>query len=191
MWSSSHQEILSITGVEHQLSAMIDGPQSEVKLLNEQGITTVFSNYGSNLSLWGNRMAVWPTVTHMRNFESVRRTGDVINEYIRYFNQQYIDQPITQELIDALTESVNAYGRKSIGDGALLSFNCWFDPDHNGEMELAAGNLLLSYKYTPPLPLKRLTFETKNANIYLDGANLLALGRGGKTPLYIHDHAGT
>ncbi len=48
-----------------------------------------------------------PTVTHMRNFENVRRTGDVINESIRYFSQQYMDMPINQALIDALTESVN------------------------------------------------------------------------------------
>ena len=64
----------------------------------------------------------------MRNFENVRRTGDVINESIRYFSQQYIDMPITQALIDALTESVNAYGRKMTGDGAVLGFRCWFDP---------------------------------------------------------------
>ena len=52
-WSSSNQEILGITGVERQLSAMIDDPQSEVNLLNEQGITTVFSSYGSGLRLSG------------------------------------------------------------------------------------------------------------------------------------------
>ena len=50
--------------------------------------------------------------------------------------------PITQALIDALTESVNAYGRKMISDGALLGFNCWFDPARNPETELAAGHLL-------------------------------------------------
>ncbi|MCU3415667.1 phage tail sheath subtilisin-like domain-containing protein, partial [Enterobacter hormaechei subsp. steigerwaltii] len=166
-WSSSNQEILGITGVERQLSAMIDDPQSEVNLLNEQGITTVFSSYGSGLRLWGNRTAAWPTVTHMRNFENVRRTGDVINESLRYFSQQYIDMPITQALIDALTESVNAYGRKLIGDGALLGFSCWFDPARNEEMELAAGHLLLSYKYTPPPPLERLTFETEITSEYL------------------------
>lgn len=72
----------------------------------------------------------------MRNFENVRRTGDVINESIRYFSQQYIDMPITQALIDALTESVNAYGRKMTGDGAVLGFRCWFDPARNPETEL-------------------------------------------------------
>ncbi|AWK43098.1 MULTISPECIES: phage tail sheath subtilisin-like domain-containing protein [Photorhabdus] len=166
-WSSSNQEIMGITGIERQLSAIIDDPQSEVNQLNEQGITTVFNNYGSGLRLWGNRTAAWPTVTHMRNFENVRRTGDVINESLRYFSQQYIDMPITPALIDALTESVNAYGRKLIADGALLGFKCWFDPTHNEETELASGHLLLSYKYTPPPPLERLTFETEITSEYL------------------------
>ncbi|EJX0630333.1 phage tail sheath subtilisin-like domain-containing protein [Salmonella enterica] len=166
-WSNSNKEILGITGVERSLSAMIDDPQSEVNQLNENGITTVFNSYGTGLRLWGNRTAAWPTVTHMRNFENVRRTGDVINESIRYFSQQYMDMPINQALIDALTESVNAYGRKLIGDGALLGFECWYDPARNEQTELAAGHLLLSYKYTPPPPLERLTFETEITSEYL------------------------
>ncbi|KFK91935.1 tail protein [Serratia sp. Ag2] len=174
-WSSSNQEIMGITGVERLLSAMIDDPSSEVNLLNEQGITTVFNSYGTGMRLWGNRSAAWPTVSHMRNFENVRRTGDMLNESLRYFSQQFMDRPIDQALIDALTESVNAYGRKLIGDGALLGFSCWFDPARNEETELAAGHLLLSYKYTPPPPLERLTFETEITSEYL--ANL----KGGKS----------
>lgn len=113
------------------------------------------------------RAAAWPTVTHMRNFENVRRTGDVINESIRYFSQQYMDMPINQALIDALTESVNTWGRKLIADGALLGFECWYDPARNEQTELAAGHLLLSYKFTPPPPLERLTFETEITSEYL------------------------
>lgn len=166
-WSSSNQELAGVIGVERQLSAMIDDPQSEVNLLNEVGITTVFNSYGSGLRLWGNRSAAWPTVTHMRNFENVRRTGDVINESIRYFSQQYIDMPLNQALIDSLVESVNGYGRKLIGDGALIGFKAWYDPARNEETELAAGHLLISYKYTPPPPLERLTYETEITSEYL------------------------
>lgn len=166
-WSSSNQELAGVIGVERQLSAMIDDPQSEVNLLNEQGITTVFSSYGSGYRLWGNRTAAWPTVSHMRNFENVRRTGDVINESIRYFSQQYIDMPLNQALIDSLVESVNGYGRKLIGDGGLLGFKAWFDPARNPETELASGHLLISYKYTPPPPMERLTFETEVTSEYL------------------------
>ncbi|MFB9160002.1 phage tail sheath subtilisin-like domain-containing protein [Chromobacterium violaceum] len=166
-WSSSNQELAGIIGVERSLSAMIDDPQSEVNLLNEQGITTVFSSFGSGYRLWGNRTAAWPTVSHMRNFENVRRTGDVINESIRYFSLQYIDMPLNQATIDSLVESVNGYGRKLIGDGALLGFKAWFDAARNPETELSAGHLLISYKYTPPPPLERLTFETEITSEYL------------------------
>ncbi|MCG9079473.1 phage tail sheath subtilisin-like domain-containing protein [Laribacter hongkongensis] len=166
-WSGSNQELAGVIGVERQLSAMIDDPQSEVNLLNEQGISTVFSSYGSGYRNWGNRTAAWPTVSHMRNFENVRRTGDVINESIRYFSQQYIDMPLEQATIDSLVESVNGYGRKLIGDGALLGFKAWFDPARNGETELASGHLLISYKYTVPPPLERLTFETEITSEYL------------------------
>jgi phage tail sheath protein FI len=166
-WSPSNTEILGITGVERQLSAMIDDPNSEVNALNEVGIVTVFNSFGTGLRVWGNRSAAWPTVTAMKNFINVRRTGDVINESIRYFSLQFIDQPISQALIDALLESVNAYGRKLIGDGALLGFKAWFDSSRNEQTELAAGHLLVSYKYTPPPPLERLTFETEITSDYL------------------------
>ncbi|WP_432732480.1 phage tail sheath subtilisin-like domain-containing protein [Jeongeupia wiesaeckerbachi] len=166
-WSHSNQELAGVIGVERQLSAMIDDPQSEVNLLNEVGITTVFSSFGSGYRLWGNRTAAWPTVTHMRNFENVRRTGDVINESIRYFSLQYIDMPMNQALIDSLLESANGYGRDRIGVGALLGFKAWFDPARNEETELANGHLLISYKYTVPPPNERTTYETEITSEYL------------------------
>ena len=174
-WSSlSNQELSGVIGVERQLSAMIDDSQSEVNLLNEVGITTVFNSYGTGLRGWGNRTAAWPTVTHMRNFENVRRTGDVINESIRYSSLQFIDQLIDDPIIDAVVESCNGFGRKLIADGALLGFNAWYDPARNPETELALGHLLISYKYTVPPPLERLTFETEITSEYL-----LKLGTGG------------
>ncbi|AOZ50887.1 phage tail sheath subtilisin-like domain-containing protein [Chromobacterium vaccinii] len=166
-WSSSNQELAGVVGVERQLTAMIDDPNCEVNQLNASGITTVFNSYGSGFRLWGNRTAAWPTVSHMRNFENVRRTGDVINESIRYFSQQFIDMPLNQATIDALVESVNGYGRKLIGDGALLGFKAWFDPARNPATELSAGHLLISYKYTVAPPLERLTFETEITSEYL------------------------
>ena len=166
-WSNSNQEILGIVGVERQLSAMIDDPDCEVNQLNAAGITTVFNSYGTGYRLWGNRSAAYPTVTAMRNFESVRRTADVINESLRYFSLQYMDMPIDQGLIDALTESCNGFGRKLHGDGAVLGFKAWFDPARNEQTELEAGHLLISYKFTPPPPLERLSYESEITGEYL------------------------
>lgn len=166
-WSPSNTEIKGIVGLERNLSAMIDDPNSEVNLLNEAGIVTVFNSFGSGMRVWGNRSAAWPVLTHMKNFIPVRRTGDIINESIRYFSLQYMDRPIEQALIDALVESVNGYGRKLIGDGAVLGFKAWYDPARNTKTELAAGHVLISYKYTPPPPMERLTFETEITDEYL------------------------
>ncbi|WP_256667486.1 hypothetical protein [Pseudomonas sp. ANT_J28] len=74
LWTSSNQPLLGVIGLKRPLTARIDGATSEVNLLNEHGITTVFNSYGTGLRLWGYRTAAWPSVTHMRNFENVRRT---------------------------------------------------------------------------------------------------------------------
>lgn len=166
-WSSSNQPLLGVIGLERPLTARIDDATSEVNLLNENGITTVFNSFGTGLRLWGNRTAAWPTVTHMRNFENVRRTKDVVDESIRYSALQFVDQPITTSLITSITESVNLFLRKLIGDGALLGGECWYDPARNPQTELEQGHALFNYKLTVPLPFERGTFETEITGDYL------------------------
>lgn len=175
-WSSSNQAIQGIVGLERPLTARIDDASSEVNQLNEKGITTVFNSYGTGFLLWGNRSAAFPTDTSMKGFECVLRTGDMVDESLRFFSQQFMDRPIDQALIDALTDSVNGYGRKLIGDGAVLGFKCWFDPARNDKTELANGHLLLSYKFTPPPPMERLTLESEITSEYL-----LTLKSGGNS----------
>ena len=166
-WSSSNKELLGVIGLERPLTARIDDSSSEVNLLNENGITTVFNSFGTGLRLWGNRTAAWPTVTHMRNFENVRRTKDVIDESIRYSSLQFVDVPITDALIDSIVESVNQFLRKLIGDQALIGAECWYDPARNPQTEVELGHLLFNYKLTVPLPFERGTFETEITGEYL------------------------
>lgn len=166
-WSSSNKELLGVIGLERPLTAHIDDASSEVNLLNENGITTVFNSFGTGLRLWGNRTAAWPTVTHMRNFENVRRTKDIIDESIRYSSLQFVDMPITDSLIDSIVESVNMFMRKLIGDQALIGAECWYDPARNPQTEIELGHLLFNYKLTVPLPFERGTFETEITGEYL------------------------
>lgn len=166
-WSSSNQELLGVIGLERSLTARVDDPNSEVNQLNENGITTVFNSFGTGLRLWGNRTAAWPTVTHMKNFENVRRTKDMVDESIRYSSLQFVDMPISQALIDSIVESVNQFLRKLTGDGALLGGECWYDPTRNPQTELELGHMLFSYKLTPPPPMERGTFETEITGEYL------------------------
>lgn len=166
-WSSSNQELMGVIGLERPLTARVDDPNSEVNLLNENGITTVFNSFGTGLRLWGNRTAAWPTVTHMRNFENVRRTKDVVDESIRYSSLQFVDMPVTESLLTSITESVNLFFRKLIGDGALLGGECWYDPARNPQTELELGHVLFNYKLGVPVPFERGTFETEITGEYL------------------------
>ncbi|AZE35230.1 Phage tail sheath monomer [Pseudomonas chlororaphis subsp. aureofaciens] len=166
-WSSSNQELVGVIGLERPLTARVDDPNSEVNLLNENGITTVFNSFGTGLRLWGNRSAAWPTVTHTRNFENVRRTKDVVDESIRYSSLQFVDMPVTDSLLTSVTESVNLFIRKLIKDEALLGGECWYDPARNPQTELELGHVLFSYKLGVPVPFERGTFETEITGEYL------------------------
>ncbi|GKT21659.1 phage tail sheath subtilisin-like domain-containing protein [Acidovorax sp. SUPP3334] len=159
-WSPSNTEIKGVVGVETQLTAMINDPQSEVNQLNEAGIVTVFSSYGTGLRTWGNRSAAWPSVTHPRNFISVRRTADMLHESLEYSMLQFIDMPINNALIDAIKESVNAFIRTLIARGALIDGQCLYDPTKNPTTEVALGHLTFDIDFMPPTPAERITFES-------------------------------
>ncbi|ELO0595958.1 phage tail sheath subtilisin-like domain-containing protein [Salmonella enterica] len=176
-WSSSNQQLKGVTGIERPITAQPDDPQSEANLLNASGITTVFNSFGTGFRLWGNRVASYPSSTGLLTFENCRRVKDMTDEAIRSSSLSFIDQPITQALIDTILESVNQYGRKLTGDGALLGFKCWYDKKRNEEADLADGHMLISYKLTPPPPLERLTLESEITSEYLVNLN----GNGGNT----------
>ncbi len=166
-WSESNQEMLGITGTERLITSRINDPASEANLLNEAGICTLFNAFGSGIRTWGNRSAAWPTVTHPKNFINVRRVADVIAESIEYFTLQMIDRPLDRAWFDALTESVNAFLRKLVGDGAIIDGRCWADAGRNSPVELAAGHAYVSYDFMPPTPAERVTYESAINIAYL------------------------
>lgn len=167
-WKSpSNEAIQGITGAELPLTAKIDDAQSQVNLLNEKGILTVFNSYGSGWKVWGNRSSAYPTETDWETFICVRRTKDIIDESIRYSSAQFIDRPIDKALIDTILESVNQFFRKLQGDGAIMGGLAWFDQKRNPDTEIKAGHLLISYKFTPKPPLERLTYESELTGEYL------------------------
>lgn len=159
-WSASNQEIKGITGVEVKLTSMINDATSETNLLNEAGIVTLFNSFGTGIRTWGNRSAAWPSVTHPKNFINIRRTADVIHESVEYSMLQFLDQPITDALIDAITESVNMFLRTLVGRGALIDGRCGWDRAKNPYTEIALGHLTFDISFMPPPPLERITFES-------------------------------
>lgn len=159
-WSPSNTEIQGIVGIEKQLTSMINDPTSEVNALNEVGVVTVFNSYGSGFRTWGNRSAAYPTVTHPKNFISVRRTADIIHESVEYSMLQFMDYPIDNGLIDSICETVNQFIRTLIGRGALIDGKCTFNPNKNSATEIANGHLVFDIEFMPPTPAERITFES-------------------------------
>jgi uncharacterized protein len=159
-WSPSNTEILGITGLEKQLTSMINDPSSEVNALNEAGIVTVFNSYGSGLKTWGNRSSAYPSSTVPTNFINVRRTADILHESVEYSMLQFIDYPITDGLIDSICESVNAFIRTLVGRGALIDGKCTYNSAKNSTTEIAAGHIVFDIEFMPPTPAERITFES-------------------------------
>lgn len=173
-WSPSNREIQGIVGMEFLLTAGINDPNSEVNQLNEVGITTIFNAYATGLRTWGNRSAAWPTVTGPKQFINIRRVADVIAESIEYSMLQFLDRPINNAFIDAITESVNSFFRTLTARGALLDGRCWYDKALNEATELANGHITFSYDFMPPPPAERITFESRVNINYLKALNATA-----------------
>ncbi len=159
-WSPSNTNIEGIFGTEKYLTSMINDPNSEVNLLNEAGIVTVFNSYGTGFRTWGNRSSAYPSSTLPINFINIRRTADILHESIEYAMLDYIDYPIDEALIDTICETVNQYIRTLIGRGALIDGKCTFNADKNPESELANGHITFDIEFMPPTPAERITFES-------------------------------
>ena len=170
-FSTSNRELLGVTGLEVGLTARVDDPQSETNRLNEKGITTVFNSYGTGYRLWGNRLACFPTTSHVKNFEVAQRTGDVIDESIRRFELQYIDRPIDDALIDSLISSIRTYLGTVRG---IVGYSVSLDYGYDLLDAFSKGQVPIVYDYTPKLPMERATNTSVMTRKYL--VNLISQG---------------
>jgi hypothetical protein len=166
-WSPSNTQLLGITGLERPIDGSFQDQASELNLLNAAGITTVYSAFGIGYRLWGNRSAVFPGANTPDAFLAVRRTADVVEESLELASLQYVDQPITKALIDQLLDDANAFIRALIGRGAIVDGKAFCDPVKNPASELANGHLTIGYRFLPPAPLERLSYEAYlDVNLY-------------------------
>jgi uncharacterized protein len=171
-WSPSNTQVNGILGPDVQLYASILDPSSDVNNLNAAGIVTVFNAFGTGLRVWGNRSAAYPSATTPDNFISVRRTMDVIEESVELAMLQFIDQPISNALIDAILASANSFIRSLIQRGALVAGAASFNPAENPSAQISAGQLVFDIDVMPPPPAERITFQA-----FIDVTLLQQLGQ--------------
>lgn len=160
-WTSpSNHEIKGITGVETVITAAINDASTEANTLNENGVVTLFSSFGTGVRTWGNRSAAWPSNTDPLNFIPVRRVADIVNESIELAMLSFLDKPINDAIIDSIRATVNAFLRTLIQRGAIVDGTCTFDPAKNPPTEIALGHLTFDINFMPPTPAERITFES-------------------------------
>ena len=160
-WSPSNQVINGIAGTTRPVHFHLSEPQTEANRMNEAEVATIVRRSG--FRLWGNRStaadAQWA-------FLSVRRTADILYESMERAHLWAMDRPFSRQLVADLIDGANAFGQRLVGQGALLGFRCWLDPELNTETVLKAGKLYLNFDFEPPAPLEHLIFRAHREDNY-------------------------
>jgi phage tail sheath protein FI len=160
-WNSpSNREILGIVGTEYLVTAALNDATTDANLLNEKGITTTFTGYGTGTRTWGNRSASFPTSTNPKNFIVIRRIADIVHESLEQAMLPFIDKPLNQATIDAIRETGNSFFRTLIGRGAVLAGSKCVYSAENTAIELAAGHVTFDLVFMGPTPAERITFKS-------------------------------
>lgn len=161
-WASpSNHEIRGVLGLEIPITGTYGDPNSQANTLNSNGIVTVLRDFGTGYVLWGNRSAAWPANTHPRNFISVLRTEDVVDESLLKASLQFNDKPINVAELDSLRETGNRFLATIVQQGGLLrGSEITWDKSKNPAIQLANGQVVLSKRMMPPVPAERISYES-------------------------------
>lgn len=159
--SPSNHEIFGIVGTEYVVTASVNDANTDANLLNEKGICTTFTGYGTGTRTWGNRSASFPTSTDPKNFIPIRRMADIVHESLEQAMLPFIDKPINQATIDAIRDTGNGFFRTLIGRGACLpGSKAVYNTELNTPEELAAGHVTFDLVFMGPTPAERITFQS-------------------------------
>lgn len=158
--SPSNKEVLGFLRPRHILTAAVNNANTQVNLLNEKGVVTIFQSFGTGYRTWGNRSAAFPTVTTPDNFIPIQRTADTVHESLEQAMLQFIDEPLNQATIDAIRETGNSFLRTLIQRGAIVDGEVKYIPANNPPTELANGHVTFDIEFMPPPPAERITFQS-------------------------------
>ena len=78
-----------------------------------------------------------------------------------------IDKPLSPGLASDIIAGINAELRTLTSGGYLLGGEAWYDDKVNSKDTLKAGQLSVSYNFTPVPPLENLNLRQSITDIYL------------------------
>ena len=141
----------------------LQNPASDAGYLNAQEVTTIIRRSGYRF--WGSRTC--EEQGGKFSFENYTRTAQVLADTIAEAHFAFVDKPMHPSLVRDMLGYINSRFRDLVSGGYLIGAEAYFDPDRNSKEDLAAGRLLISYRYTPVPPLENLIFEQSITDDFL------------------------
>lgn len=161
--SISNVAVNGVTGVSKDLFFDIQDASTDVAALNNANITTLIRSPSGGFVFWGNRTC---SDEPLFAFEPAVRTSQVLQDEIGRGLVFTVDKPLTKALIKDVLETINARFRSLVNQGRLIGARAWFDAALNSGTDLAAGQLVIDYDFTPAAPLEGLTLNQRITDKY-------------------------
>jgi len=160
--SPSNHEISGITGLSRPIDFSLGDANCAANYLNENDVATIIRKDG--FRLWGNR-----TTSSDKRFAflCVRRTADMINDSLQRAILWANDKPMSENFIDSIVESVNAYLRHLRSIGAIVNGEAFANPELNQPSDIEQGKLTIDFDFTPMYPAEHITLRSQITNQYL------------------------
>ena len=161
-WSPSNKPIRGVGGSERSLTSTYTSSNSEIQLLNEVGVVTVFGitpldSFATGYRMWGNRASSWPSDTSPRSFIVIQIIEDQIRVGLEQTLLQYVDRPFNKTVVGFILQTMNLYLKRMQARGILLGGRAFFDDQDNPVDQLALGHIVVRLDQAGPPPLERIT----------------------------------
>lgn len=161
--SLSNVAVSGVTGISEDLFFDIEDESTDVAALNAAGIVTLIRSPSGGFVYWGN---ITCSDEPLYKFEPAVRTSQILQDEIAQGLVWASDKPLTKGLIKDILETINAKFRSLTVQDRIIGATAWFDGSLNPEGNLAAGQLVIDYDFTPAAPLEGLTLNQRITDRY-------------------------
>ncbi|WP_311335859.1 phage tail sheath protein [Cardiobacterium hominis] len=158
----SNVAVDGVTGLTVDIGFDITSTATDANYLNSKEVSTLVREQG--FRIWGSRTC---SDDPLFAFESYTRTAQVIAETVARGHLWAIDKPLSPGLASDIIAGINAELRTLTSGGYLLGGEAWYDDKVNSKDTLKAGQLSISYNFTPIPPLENLNLRQSITDIYL------------------------
>lgn len=162
-WNSpSNIEMNGVDGVETDITTSWTDGTAENQQLNAVGVITYLSGFGIGTKTWGNRSAVYPSISGLTTFINVQRVDDILAERIELAWLKWNDKTVQPWMITAMLKEGNNEISKLIQKGAMLpGSKLTYDEAKNPTSSLQDGKITFTRSWLtgPPAELIQIDSE--------------------------------